>query len=287
MNLSELIPSASDYLSAISGEIATITTLFILRLLGVDLFPRTILIFNYIRSFIWKNIYKKSIILVYTDADDRGNSLLSLCTKIKNKANDKNLKILNIDNPENFSSWPTNNLIDTIIVLITDVSTLSSNPQKRDTIQNKFTSYVKHGGTLILGHDILYRRSKNEILQDFCNVVLTKFIRCEEPITYIKNTAQQEIRTTKNTKLLDNLPESLELDDREIVVGMWGEHVEYIYVSATDPSIPLVTRQEIGNGVVFWLNSGDHTEEGPPPSLAGPADEFVVLITSLITHGKL
>lgn len=287
MSVLDYLPSIGEFLKMFSGELLLLAALFVLRIIGIDTFIKAIKIYNFFSLSILKYIFRRSVLIVYTDANDNGNSTISLCSRITSALNDVKAKTIPLKASEDLLKWPMlPSLLSSIVVILTDVTSLSSNKSKREKIQNSMSKYAIHGGILVLGHDVLYRRSRNDILSKLCGVTLTKFFPYEDCVKYIKNKTLIQDRTTTNSTLMESLPDTLELDDRECVTGEWGSHIEYLYVSNDAKQIPLVTRQEVGNGVVFWINSGDHTENGPPPSLAKPADDLVNLLTVIIRFGK-
>ena len=287
MSAFDYLPSIGEFAKMFSGELLLLAALFVLRLIGIDIFIKAIKIYNYFRLLFLKYLFKRSVVIVYTDANDNGNSTVSLCSRISSELSNINLKVIPLKGSEDLLTWPMiPSLLSVIMVILTDVSSLSSNKSKREKIQKSMCKYTTGGGVLILGHDVLYRRSRNDILEKMCGVTLTKFFQYNNCVKYRKNETLINSRVTTNDKLIKNLPDTLELDDRECVTGEWAEHVEYLYVSNDEMQIPLVTRQEIGAGVVFWINSGDHTKEGPPPSLAKPADDLVNLLSIIIRFGS-
>lgn len=287
MSALDYLPSIGEFVKMFSGELLLLAALFFLRLIGIDIFIKAIKAYNFARLLVLKYIYRRLVVVVYTDAHDNGNSTISLCSRIASELKNVKAKPIPLKASEDLQTWPMfPSLISAIVVILTDVTPLSSNKPKREKIQNSMSKYATDGGILVLGHDVLYRRSRNGILQQLCGVTLNKFFRYENRVKYRRNEALIKNRVTTNTALLNNLPDTLELDDRECVTGDWAEHVEYLYVSNDAKQIPLVTRQEIGDGVVFWVNSGDHTEEGPPPSLAKPADDLVNLLSIIIRFGS-
>jgi hypothetical protein len=167
-------------------------------------------------------------------------------------------------------------------MLVTDVTRLSTNPKRRDTIQRHLVSYCQRGGIIILGHDLLYRRVQNTRLQRLAGTRLVKFIPLPDGAKYVK--LEHGHRASGNRLLLDKLPDSFVFDEPEILTGSWAGDTEFIYV-LDGTEMPLVTRRTSGNGCVFWVNVGDQVEEGPPKPIAQPAQEFIDILTIFICFG--
>jgi hypothetical protein len=88
---------------------------------------------------------------------------------------------------------------------------------------------------------------------------------------------------SSNLPLLDKLQNNFTLDDGEYLIGDWASGVEFIYLFEGKRNFPLVTRREVGKGLVYWINSGDHTEKGPAKSLSRPDTHLVKLVSNLIS----
>lgn len=285
MTFLEYLPSLNESIEQIYGELILFASLFFLRLIGIDVFIKIIKSLNFFRMLILRFILNKSIILIYIDANDNGNSTSSLCSKLELSLRDKKVKTIALKSSEDFLSWSMwPSLISSIIVILTDVTPFSSNNKKRIRIQEKMSNYASSGGILVLGHDVLYRRTRNDILEKLSGVTLTEFHKYEKGVKYKKNTSKANKRITNNSELLKHLPDTLLLNDGECVTGEWRPHVEFLYLSDDPEQIPLVTRQEIGNGVVVWINSGDHTEKGPPVSIAQPEKDLILLLNVIFCY---
>lgn len=280
-NLS-VVKIADMSMGAVVGSI----TLFTFRFFGVDFFPKLVFLYNYLEGII-NLIFGYKRLLVFTDCDDTGvaTTTLKAALDMKIMQESKKFKVVEISDSENFLKYPlTPFQTYAIVFLVTDVSTLSSDVKKRDKIQARFIKFCQKGGLLILGHDALYRRSKNDQLQKLAGCKLTNFVRVNCPISYRLNKNSE--RKTKNENLLSCMPESLELEDREYVYGKWQEDVEYLYTTEFELDnkqiiIPVVTRRTAGAGVVCWVHSGDHDENGPPKPISEPTDDFITLIWRL------
>jgi len=286
MNATNFFPTIAELIKSFSGELIILVVLFLLRTIGVDLYIKSKKTINFFLFSFRTIVFRKKCILLYTDANDNGSSTSGLCQKLTNSLQDKNIKVIPLESSEDLLMQPLSPFfIRSIIIILTDVSPLSSDKAKRNKIQKELAKYADKGGILILGHDVLYRRSRNNILEKLCGVTLTNFFKCESLTKYKKNTKLIE-RITKNQKLLDELPDKLSLNDGECVTGDWADHVKFLYISDDEKQIPLVTYQEVGNGVINWINSGDHTESGPPSSIAEPAEGIIILLDRLIRYSK-
>ena len=285
LTLKEVVDIIVQFLRNVVGtEIILLSILFGLRLIGIDLYFKTWWYIHLLYIYLLK-IRGRKIVFVYTDCDDQFITTRNLATNLKRSINDKSFKVLPIEEPASLLTWPLiKTITKAVIVIITDVSILSTNKKRRELVQRKLFKFVQSGGILVLGHDVLYRRTKNEILQRLAGCKLTCFRR-QEDITYKKNNSLNTPRTSSNQSLLDHLPDSFTLADREYVVGTWREGVEFIYTHSDDKNIPLVTRRVVQEGAVFWINSGDHTEDGPPRPITKPSKDLLDLLSKIIKHG--
>ncbi len=166
--------------------------------------------------------------------------------------------------------------IKLIILVITDVTKLSDDEKIREKINKDLEHYVTIGGAIIGTHDIIYRRTRNTLLQKVFGCELTDFERVDKPIKYIKN--KDEELPESFVKLEDEFT----LSDGEISKGNWDPVCKVIYKSEED--IPLVVVREYGDGgKLVWLNSGEH-KDFPPKSIALPEKHFVSLINASIEY---
>ena len=272
-------------------EIAVIVFLFIFRYLGIDFYPKAMSVLHYVQSVVFSLFgYKK--VLLYTDCDDVGTTTRSLKKAVQKQFLSKKFLVSPLTTPEAFLQYYLSpRHIRAVIVLITDVTTLSSDIKKREKIQTKLVSFCHKGGILILGHDTIYRRAKNDKLQKLAGCTLTNFIRTKKPIKYTKNINIDIKRKTSCSMFLDQLPDEFYLNDGECIHGNWCDDVEFIYVcdgtiGSRKLKVPLVTRRTAGDGIVCWLNSADHDEYGPPEPIAAPSKEFTAVLCTIILYSK-
>lgn len=158
--------------------------------------------------------------------------------------------------------------IDTIILIDTDVTKLSNNDSTLERINEALVGYVEGGGRLICTHDLIYRRTRNEPLQNMYGCRITNF-QPQPAVRYIKTEDCAEQGT------FASLPEEFVLHDDEICWGSIAPDVEVYF--ETEDGRPLVFSREYGNGVCIWLNSGDF-KEYPSKSILKPEKEFVALL---------
>ena len=287
--LTKYLPSDIEFISQFIGEIALLAVLFVLRLIGIDFFIKFLRLYHYLAMVVTYVVSRRKFILLYTDADDQGASTYRLLQQLQLAQRDRKVRLVALKSPEDILKWPLSaRFVDAVTLLISDVSPLSTNARTRDLIQHKLVKFVHNGGLLILGHDALYRRSRNHILQQLYGVTLTQFDpRKGQKVCYQKNTDPE--RSCAVSALLTGLPEQFELDDGEVVTGQWPVCTEFLYVApatANFPEVPLVTVQRIQQGHAIWLNSGDHSPDGPPHSIGKPDPLFVTLLDGLLRHAR-
>ena len=163
-------------------------------------------------------------------------------------------------------------VVHSIILIITDCTKFSTNSIAVQRINMALTEYVRRGGKLISAHDVIYRRTKNELLQNMygCKIAYFKQI---DTVHYKKTSECLE------EGAFSSLPEEFDLHDAEICWGDLAEDVEIYF--ETEDGIPLVFSREYGRGVCIYLNSGEFKER-PPRSILKPEKDFVKLIRESI-----
>jgi len=245
-------------------------------------------------------VFRGKLILVYSDAgsdddDTEGgdNSVAeTIALALKRAPNLASRQVKTVGNADWLLRWPLLPwLVDGVLVLVCDVTRLSNHSERRDKIQRRLINYVGKGGLLITGHDIPYRRLKNSRLQSVIGFQSTQFARVAKDHS-IEYTSHYGNRKTSNTALLDALPESLELLDKEVVRGTPSDDVEFLYTWANkpddvwpdEPEIPLMTRRTHVRGVVYWINSGDQDENGPPRPLSAPNPDLINILVLMLKH---
>jgi len=142
-------------------------------------------------------------------------------------------------------------------LIVTDCTKFSSNIYAAKRINETLVRYVRKGGKLIGAHDVIYRRTKNELLQNMFGCKIVNFEQTETVHYHKTEECLEEDR-------FSNLPEDFVLHDAEICWGKVAEDVDVYF--ETESGIPLVFSREYGNGLCIFLNSGDFKER-PPRSI--------------------
>lgn len=176
-----------------------------------------------------------------------------------------------LTSPSEILSKPID-LIDSIILLNTDVTKLADSNVLGKRINETLENYVECGGRLIGSHDLIYRRTRNHVLQRMFGCVISEFAY-KEATEYRRTDACEEFGVFNNT------PESFSLHDGEICWGNLSPDADVLYEDAE--GIPLVFVREYGNGVCVYLNSGDY-KENAPLSILKPEKGFVSLLKDSI-----
>jgi hypothetical protein len=271
----------SNLPGAIAGNIATLMVLAFGRYKGVDLYKnllRLLLSVNYCFSRLWG--YK--IVYISMDLNERDAAEINICNALLEKAQkyDIKLKYVPLNNPEKLLYYPLNSFFCAdLILFITDVSRLSRDDNKRVAIQKRIEHYTENGGLLLAGHDIIYRRTQNDILKDLLGCKSMFFVIPDNP----------HIPYELCSENYPDLPASFTLKDNEYLVAEWAGDVEILYVHAEQkengPPIALITKRPCGDhGVAYWFNSGDKQQNGEPLSLTQPDDHLIEIWHQLITR---
>lgn len=241
----------------------------------------------------------RKVILVFSDAgsdepDEEGHDCTvaeSLILELEKKPAHKSHVFKAVGDADWFLRWPLMpQFVYGVVILVSDVTRLSNQRERRERIQKRLISYVRNGGVLITAHDVPYRRTKNFKLQTFLGFRATRFVPSPDPVVYERPSS---LRKTSNAALDAALPDTFALDDREVVSGDFEADVEFLYTWGNRPQtawpdypdeVPLVTRRTRAKGAIFWVNSGDQDQSGPPLSLAQPSPQFVTLLSCLLEH---
>lgn len=163
-------------------------------------------------------------------------------------------------------------LIDSIVLIDTDVTKLASTDFALERINQALEKYVLDGGKLIATHDIIYRRTRNETLQKMFGCCISHFQQAKE-VQYNKTEACKEY------EIFGELPEQFSLIDDELC---WGELAPDVNVFfENEDGIPLVFSREYGKGLCVWMNSGDF-KKYPSESILKPDANFIALLKSMI-----
>ncbi|MGH8423531.1 MAG: hypothetical protein ACRER3_14450, partial [Pseudomonas fluorescens] len=186
---------------------------FVARLLGFDIFSRIIRLSRRFPMFIRK-LNESRTLIVFTDCDDELHATRALAASLGSTLNTlgNRVKTEIVRDGVDLARCPfSTSTVIGVVLLLTDVTQLSVRPRDRAHLQNRLVKYVHSGGCLILGHDVIYRRTRNERLQRLAGGVLDSFKRTEEPVMYQK--VESGPRATIDADLLSALPSSLELGD--------------------------------------------------------------------------
>ena len=162
--------------------------------------------------------------------------------------------------------------IDTIVLIITDCTKLSNNEFALKRLNEGLVDFVRQGGRLVCTHDVIYRRTRNELLQNMFGCKITNFRQSNE-VVYIKT---EECR---DSDVFTSLNDRFILHDAEICWGNIADDVDVFF--KTEDDIPLVFAREYGSGICVYLNPGDFKER-PPRSILKPEKEFVDLLRESI-----
>jgi hypothetical protein len=268
----------------VAVNLVAVFIVFVARLLGFDTYARLVRSMRRLPPAV-RHFRGRRTVLLYTDCDDELHASRAMAESLERKLSQPGrpvtVSVLRDGTDLTRSPFSARTVL-ALVILLTDVTQLDARPRDRARVQDRIIKYVHKGGRVILGHDVIYRRTKNDRLQRLAGCALDKFHRLEEPTKYLKVASGD--RATSDTGLLDMLPDDFCLSDNEVVVGDWDADVEYLYVwgSEEHKDVPLVTRRCVGKGRVFWINSGDSSSAGPPRSIGRPEPELISLLSALI-----
>ncbi|WP_018683329.1 hypothetical protein [Actinokineospora enzanensis] len=271
----------AEYVDEVGVNLVAVFVVFVARVLGFDVYARAIRGRRALGTGV-RRLWRTRTVLLYTDCNDELHTSKALAARLQEDllAAGFRVRVRMARDGADLARWSFSRSVVGIILLITDVTQLSVRPRDRDRLQKRLVRYVHRGGCLVLGHDVIWRRSRNERLQKLAGCSLDTFERSTEPIRYTR--VDSGPRASDHTDLLAALPETMELGDNEVVIGRWNRDVDFLYCWADRPDTPLVTRRSIGDGRVYWVNSGDSDSSGPPRSLARPERPFIILLAALI-----
>jgi Trehalose utilisation len=216
----------------------------------------------------------KRFVLVWID-DDRNYSH-KLIRRLRDQEGDE-LNFHAIKRPQSVLYYPLSPARTACIVLLdTDVSKLADEPETTGLIEDRLRAFVTGGGGLIGSHDLIYRRTRNEVLQSIFGCQLDQYVtHGEQPVKYRINPEHA------NHPLAADLPRDFELDDGEVCWGKWLPDTTAVFRTSDENSRPLVVCREYLEGRVVWLNSGDRTD-CLCASIALPEEPFVTLLRNAL-----
>lgn len=156
-----------------------------------------------------------------------------------------------------------------IVLIVTDVTKFSSQDSERDKINDKIMEYVEDGGRLIGTHDLLYRRVRNNKIQEIFGYKITDFRRVDK-VRYRKTA------DCYNDNYFKELDDEFFLDDGEIC---WGTRTatDLRVFFESDDGKPLIFERNYGLGKVVFLNTGD-SYDAPPPSITRADNNFILIL---------
>lgn len=300
---SGLWPTAVEVLQAWIVELSLVALWAVARVFQVDLFQLS-------RRGLWAlrlgamGILGRRYALVYTDCDEKGLATERLADKLTERLrtlDGPRVRVLGVDSPRHFEIFPLMpQLCDGVVIMVTDVTMLSISQVQRDRMQARLERYARAGGVVVLGHDAIYRRTRNHALQTLAGCEASTYVKSRAPrVDYARLdtlVAAPHDRVFADSAFLAALPARFQLSDNETVGGTWSADVAYLYVagtggtsdeaaSLTDGDItPLVTRRQTARGCVFWVNSGDKTQDGEPQSITTPEPPLVDLLAHFLRH---
>ena len=161
-------------------------------------------------------------------------------------------------------------------LIITEVTRFSEEKRERVRYQLRLKQYISRGGGVLGGHDIIYLRAHNHILEEVFGCRTVTYHRAKSAaIRYVVNENQ------RSHPICEQLPNAFELSDEEVTTGKWADVATVLYSTGGRPPIPLVTARSYGKGKVVWTNTGD-SGEYPPKSLSDPEPNYVALLSAAL-----
>jgi hypothetical protein len=281
--LAPFFRSISDFLAQVATQLTLLIIVGLLRLFGVDIFARILKAWRLFLLLMRKSLGHEAVLL-YTDCDVDGSDITDRFAErlaLRLAEREERIDVLPLKAGDSLQYWPLSTwAVRAVVLLVTDITKLSAYPKRRKRIEKRLARFCQRGGTLVLGHDVIYRRAQNSYLERLAGCKLTRYEAAPNGVAYVKVVTGDRVSTDRH--LLDDLPGSLNLKDGEIITGNWAEHVEYLYILEGRPDWPLATRKTYGSGLVFWINSGDQGENGPPRSISKPSPDLLKVMAELI-----
>ncbi|WP_150462557.1 hypothetical protein [Nesterenkonia ebinurensis] len=289
-----------SFLVSIWTELLIVLIVIGLRVVGVDFYPKLLLAFDWTRTVLRRGVGRQRLIL-YTDVDDAGTTRINLTEALSDVLGPHRISVIGLRNPEEILRYHLHPAQTRgVAILLTDVTMLSTNRRIRQKIQTKLLRYAQNGGMLMLGHDTLYRRSRNHLLQNLAGGSLEEFRPIAEPdngtprpgVQYRLNRAAAGELGGEFAELFEELPENPLLDDGEYVTGTWNEDVLWLYTTekplddGSTITIPTLTYRPAGRGAVCWLHSGDHKANGGPLPISKPDENFLAILRALLLYAR-
>jgi hypothetical protein len=251
-------------------------------LLPIKRWHRVARAFRYLWLALRHVFNRAGVVLLYADLFDEAVTK-RLGDALNGSAKTSPYDVTVLNDSEGFLKWPlSSRSIHAVIVLITDVTKLGSSVEEIDQVQNQLMAFCNAGGILILGHDALYRRAGNAKLQQLAGSTIADYRRLTASLNYTKSTAGN----AASGEWFNALPGTLTLDDGELLMSKdWPNDVKWVYQVANDgQTAPTVVMRRREKGVLFWINSGDKSNNETPKSIVTPEESFVTLLNALIHY---
>ncbi|MBQ2740950.1 MAG: toll/interleukin-1 receptor domain-containing protein [Clostridia bacterium] len=171
-----------------------------------------------------------------------------------------------------------------VMIQVTDVTKFSASESEREKIGELLEEFADEGNKLIVSHDVVYRRTRNEVLQEMYHYKINNFAR-ENNVKYTKTSY------CKQVEAFSSLPSVFSLADGELC---WGDISQlqdkkiFFDTVVVDPQtgkrlrIPLVFGKIYGGGQLIWFNTGDAYDE-PPAPITELDENFVKLLAECIS----
>lgn len=265
-----------EFIINISSDFIASTLIIILCWFRDDFVNKMLIAYH----FLIGKLSRKKYVLIWND--DKIENSENISKKLDEKLKlEKNSSIIfqSLNTPKEILDFPMNSsIVQAIILIVSDVTKLSENSKTKDKIQNWLVDYLGKGGGIIGTHDLIYRRVRNDKLEDAFGCQLNYFERVDGKgeVKYLKNPCFE------NHDISKELPDSFELDDGEIICGKkWHVNANCLFHTDEENPKPLVVAIEKSKGKAVWINSADK-KDGLAESISKPADEFIDILKSSI-----
>ena len=222
-------------------------------------------------------VQRQKRVLAWDDFTGKGSK--GLLDKLTKKLNQE-YEFIKIDDPFEITHYDLN-AIHAVILFNTDVTKLATSEKTRTMLNERLSDFVFNGGLLLGTHDLIYRRTGNELLQEAFGYT-TKFFEARERVEYHKTEECKELNA------FTSLEDCFFLTDEEICWGdidddLADDVTVYFTGNSTksDEAIPLVFGREHGDGLCFWINTGE-TKMKPPRSVTNMENPLILLINEIL-----
>ncbi len=217
----------------------------------------------------WNIFDSKKYVLIWND--DREEVSEKIVNLLEKRL--PNYKYRVLTEPDKILAFPLKpKYVHIVFLIVSDVTKLAETESMRILIQKRLLDYVRKGGNLFGTHDIIYRRCRNEILQEAYGCEIANFKRFSSAIKV--NT----VAGNEEHPLLEGVPKSFEIDDGELCWGEWDKGSKVLiqtqsqYKNNIDNKrvfVPTLVIRHTGKiGTFIWCNSADKFK-----SIANSIDE--------------